>query len=1611
MGGSSDSHSEDYYQSESVSDSSETLSDGGEDYETFLFGKTVKPTYIEREEELQKEEIPEFNDDLYSNNLIGQYDRMGEIRSTLESEVMILISSLIIRESLDISSQNIYNPQINRNINNKAQNSQDKKSTSPKSSTQERIKSAAASITYTLLKNISNTTGNAPIGRFNSVMSTSSQVNTTTHLINVTSVSPQAIDSLRDLSSLLQRERGNIYHECDGIILSQHPRFATMYILENRIVETHLLPLLEVIEKTFDEANQRTIVGEILGILNQLFTPPAKEWLEHWQGVDRQIKKRGHPPEVSNHPEFMKQLDITYKYANGLAHLKRSLNQTFYNSLVHLRLEIQNWRYNGYRNDQRKREVEQMKLRQAELLQLRDTIINESQKNEMDVDSSDGDGDEDANKYTQKGRLKKNKARTNRINVELLEVQKELLKDADEVRNAGLRADIQSNLIRNFVYNLIKLNYGISASEYIAPLVMICDNEHVTLLDIFMQEFLEIFQSPSVQMGLSDYTGARVSYIHPDMRAKLWEFLRLIHVIMMAIPDSMDLNISRISDSSAQSSNLREINSNVNWINPRAARIQMAKLRQANKQTRHYRYCSLKHTIKVLPFEPLFYAQYSISPPTKTTTKRMLEKIRSFVGVDEDFDLIHKLQPAHTMKKDHDNGDENERELLLYNLGTVMNALSYDLLRDAGDDYSQDNDWKILVSVHIWVVEHYASLFTEINKRREKENLTLLLSEYMLVSLKSFIGQHSTLTSKLLPELFSRLQKNGTLTVKNAESFYLIFRLISADLHLIRLHSGNSNSNVLQICRDAVGRYLGNKLVRRIFWVLSKWKPITGVELITSALHLFKLLKQLIGTLGYVEYSPIANISLGDRLDIYDDISDDEVVGLKKVTLDNLYHKDHRQLRCGKIIASLIGLLSYSVNPLTNDLIIRYLEEALAHGHHAICWDLPSMQSLYRIVASDSIWANPQTRWVGQFAFDIVESFFLKWNRGNLFLPLELWFFKNKRQSSAYSPTSPMHLQSLLKSYGEDTIDFEISRHLKYKLSDVTSGKYATAAVVNEAIGSAIEVFEGSGDLGTFKTLYSNKLPTYSDYSIRSISQYISLTNLPASSAGASSVPMKLILGNHTRYFTGDVSGNVYSVTVSERVLSSLKVLHMNVIEAIEIAEIQSGAVMDEMANLIEIPNLSEFKDGLSDSLDDDMTIWDAIVSKLGLKLVTFDSAAVSGSGIDNVIKMYSFGVHTSLIKDRFDQMATSTRQFTCNTVEFGGQTILDIAADTFEKVGYDLLKRLIDKAAIAAESLVRYLQMGQNEDNVTIPFTASEMQLASNGQLKPLMDALGIVKFDLKHMVPYQILRLKNILDGLPVQVDEILSLSMIVQYIFKFGQNDYFEKCYEKIIEWDDRDLIIEFNTSGRKSSKVEEFFRVLSLALCANCYTDKIVLPSISKKWAKKVITFMNMAIEDFTEAEILARIREWRMAVANGYNPLTAVGGIGSLWNVQEIDGEKYDSDFELDGMNPTPPSGLFASEGRKVVSDDDNSPYLGRTISRRASVSAGDLPDDITRPYTDIDTLDGVDEDAILQAHMHSPSFNLDAVDKRLKMSQLEYIRLLHQNSLNMARAGVSYRVT
>ncbi|UKK01304.2 hypothetical protein MACK_002117 [Theileria orientalis] len=226
-------------------------------------------------------------------------------------------------------------------------------------------------------------------------------------------IDSEALANLRDINTLLHRERRGDYEEMEGVPLYKYPRCASIYIFSHNFMSSFILPLCSVLNRgSVSEAiDVDQLVNELIYFFYQITQPPSENWYNYWvtaQSIYKVINiqllqslgKDSHDaPNRSFKSDEEKnnnvKIELKYRtrvidsYIKGLNTLRSAMESSEIWSIIgEFRLKLEHFKQNGYISKEELTELNNMKELQQSLSTERDTLIKEVEQLEEEEDGA-----------------------------------------------------------------------------------------------------------------------------------------------------------------------------------------------------------------------------------------------------------------------------------------------------------------------------------------------------------------------------------------------------------------------------------------------------------------------------------------------------------------------------------------------------------------------------------------------------------------------------------------------------------------------------------------------------------------------------------------------------------------------------------------------------------------------------------------------------------------------------------------------------------------------------------------------------------------------------------------------------------------------------------------------------------------------------------------------------------------------------------------------------------------------------------------------------------------------------------------------------------------------
>ncbi|EKX72885.1 conserved hypothetical protein [Theileria equi strain WA] len=1134
--GEADARSEDSF----IVNSEPSVHSEDDDYE-FLFGTNVEETVdkkvktrgkrVKDLENLLRERKAAYNDfegtedeiRYTVDELADHWDR----RQALESEILSLFSSLLTKEQISVDSVHTAHTQSMHSVYN--ENHIDGESNvheelggstsfnppeSSRSNTQQttdadpesnpKVPTESNRIVGKLMKRLIKQTfrDKAPEGRFGSYSKASDvgkeKANHEFRLNTVTSIGKDALPALRDINTLLNRERGNDYEELDGVPLYKHTRPVTIYIFMNNFILSHILPLCTLLSRgavSNPDIDTDAISKEIIYLLYQLSQPPSEAWYKYWveaEQVYTSLNAAGSKDD-SISSEIKCRMRVIEDYIYGLGVLRSSIVSNDIWFLVgEFRVKLEHFKREKFRTPAQTAHMHELRELQDKLSKERDELVQEMK------------GDEDEEENVTHGRLRKdrnvrdaNRKRLHELRKQLVRISGEIADENESVAIAEKQTLLHIATVRILIVQILT----IPGNDL--PILVILNESG--LLSTIKTEIIASFESCKSGFIVSEdgNVESHAAYLSETQRATLWEYVRLVHAItscvsisrIFATPymptkqgnKSVEYQTGRTSGTQSKISNDDQKIIELARLNPKLARMRIrgstsdistfkidehaGRTRKLSDYDRLFRFPTSEHTNPYSSFlsdsNSTFgkYAPIFAEGVTPENLKNLQLELQSLVGIDIDFEHIHYNQDGVHV---------------YYELGLLLSLLFSDISREAEDRYSLPCDVEVLLDLKSWVISYYTTLYLNENKRRDSKGLEKLPEAFVLLALRRYVGNENLMPKVTCMYIWRLIRKSG-MRKSSSLGAASALRSFYADLMLVFSFSNCINEHVLDILKQLISSYLTNNIKSALFWILRFFKPLSHTTQIfvysLSSLHLLSKIVTVMGNISYtVEKSQNRAISLD-----YDDDSDDSMDGglTKRVVLskNSIFSSKHISqdvdstpkdvipdiMYNGRVIYNCVFLLSNFRNndPYLNDLLITHLE-MLPPG---LLYDLKYFYTFRNIIKDRRVWQNAHWRWIGEFCIYTLERFFDSWLMEENFKALPIELFYNKASTATVGPFRPCsrdHILPLSNGYkscqilgsllkNPDLSIYEVAREVKgmpmslwTREDDATLLKYAS---------------------------------------------------------------------------------------------------------------------------------------------------------------------------------------------------------------------------------------------------------------------------------------------------------------------------------------------------------------------------------------------------------------------------------------------------------------------------------------------------------------------------------------------------------------------------------------
>ncbi|ORM41363.1 Uncharacterized protein BXIN_0756 [Babesia sp. Xinjiang] len=1021
---------------------------GDSDYE-FLFGSDAKPELKQkkksaskwqkeldrrmREAHAQYADIDNIEQDIMFR--LKQLSEHFERRHGVESEMLTLFSGLLTREQFTVDAAP---PSKNAPV-------------SEESTDVPPPEQGADKAMEKLMKKLIRQTfrGRTPEGRFGNLGRAAEETNRASapsKVSTVVTISRDALSNLQDLNTLLSREREGDYVELDGVPLYKHTRYGTLYIFDSGLVTTHILPLCTKLmqESSSPEHDYSAITQEVIYLLYQLSQPPSGAWYNYWKEAQPHYralavsKEYEHQSSVAS--ELKRRSGILGHYMHGLVALRAALQSSDLWTLVgEFRLKLENFKRAGHRTPQQQQHVEMLRERQNTLANERDALLAEAE------DSDDDNGDQ-----APRGRLRKDhsaagdrKKRVQEIRNQLYEVNEELSNERQAHMDAEQQTRVHCKTIRLLITQLLT-----------APgdgLSLLCMLQESGLINLLRDEVLACFEQCKQGFVVSEEgeISTHPAYISEAQRENLWEYVRLIHALLVCIDLGRFLGAAhegvRLEEvqanefliQSGDGSQLQTVNNesliDLIRLNPKLARMHLrgqvnwskfvinerfSGTRSRESYEHWFRLPSLAHLQTPFDISSGVFANGNSGgkgaiPLSVNAVKSLQSELHKLIGIDGEFEHCHW-------------SDEDGAAAVYYELGLVLSLCFSDLLREAQDRYFQPTDYEVVLDLHTWVVTYYRCLHAYVRAECRTEDRQPPPEAYVLLALRRYVGGDS-LCAKVSCAYVWQLIRKHSLSKATHFGATSALRVLYANLALFNmLGDVHENFHMTRICQESLSSYFAGNVRALLFWILRQFKPLSHPpNLFCFALSNLHLLRRVVHSVGSVSFTIETTSSDAMGFDSDTDVSDDGTSTTKTivVTKDSVFSSRNRNtanddiLYNGRVVYNCISMLAnFRTNSShLNDMLVSHLEAVPL----PMLYDVKYFYVFGEIASDRRVWKNARWRWVGDFCVRVMESFFDSWmGRGNRFLPAELFFNKcSPAIRGPFRPCAREHIMPLVRGY------------------------------------------------------------------------------------------------------------------------------------------------------------------------------------------------------------------------------------------------------------------------------------------------------------------------------------------------------------------------------------------------------------------------------------------------------------------------------------------------------------------------------------------------------------------------------------------------------------------
>ncbi|GFE55554.1 Pb-reticulocyte binding protein, putative [Babesia ovis] len=862
----------------------------------------------------------------------------------------------------------------------------------------------------------------------------------------VITVSQDALSNLQDLNTLLSREREGDYVELDGIPLYKHTRYGSLYIFESGLVTTHILPLCTKLmqEASTAENDYRALTQEVVYLLYQLSQPPSEAWYNYWTEAQPHYRalatshEYDHDESVAS--ELKRRSGIIGHYMHGLVSLRSALlSSDLWTLIGEFRLKLENFKRSGYRTAEQKQHVEMLQQRQTTLANERDALLADAQ-----------DSDDDSSEQATRGRLRKDqsaveerKKRLQELRTQLYNVNEELANERQAHMEAEQQTRLHSKTIRLLITNVLTVpGDGLS---------LLCILQDSGLISLLREEVMSCFDQCKRGFSVSDSgdIAAHPAYISEGQREIIWEYLRLVHSMLVCIdigrflstaykgvrPAEMQLNDILIRSGEEPRLHTSDNDSlfDLIRINPKLARLRLrnpenfAKFvinerfggtRTQQSYDHWFRFPTLTHLQTPFDISSGVFSRgnpagHATSPLSITAVKSLQTELHRLIGIDVEFEHCYWSEATG-------------EDAIYYELGLVLSLCFSDLFREAQDRYFQHTDYQVVLDLHAWVVTYYRCLYTYVREQCHMENKPSPPEAYVLLALRRYVGGDS-LCAKVSCAYTWQLIRKHSLAKSSHLGATSALRALFADLNLLNmLHEVQENLPLMRICQETLSSYFSGDIRAILFWVLRNYKPLSHpANLFCFALSNLHLMRKVVQEIGSVTFTVEKIGSDSMAYDMDSDSSDDGLSSTKTivVTADSIFSSHNRNktnddiLYNGRVVYNCISMLAnFRTNSAhLNDMLVSHLEVVPI----PMLYDIKYFFVFRDITSDRNVWKSERWRWIGDFCMRILETFFDSWlGRGNRFLPLELLFNKSTAAvRGPFRPTAPENITPIMRGY------------------------------------------------------------------------------------------------------------------------------------------------------------------------------------------------------------------------------------------------------------------------------------------------------------------------------------------------------------------------------------------------------------------------------------------------------------------------------------------------------------------------------------------------------------------------------------------------------------------